>query len=222
MKLNNWCASLCVASFVLSGCASKVVEPTEYSGFLADYSNLQEAKSPSGATVMRWIEPSANASNYTSVYIEPSKLFPTPQATEKIPQSTLDGITSYYDQALKREFSKVLPLAKSPGAGTLIVKPAITAVGAKTQGLHAYEVIPIALIAAGASTAAGIRDQDTTIATEAAFIDASDNHLVAQVVRKGAGQTLENSAQVMKASDAKAVLDGWASDMAKSFVSLKK
>ena len=104
----------------------------------------------------------------------------------------------------------------------LVVRPAITAVSASTKSLRPYEVIPIALIAAGISTATGIRDQDTSIATEAAFIDGSNNQLVAEVVRKGAGTELENSSQVMQAKDAKAVLDGWAQDMVKSFQALKK
>lgn len=221
MQLKRYVVPFCLASAILSGCTSTLVEPDQYSGFLVDYSNLKEEKTPSGVTVARWIEPNIDASRYTSVYIEASQFYPRPKATDKIPQKTLDGITAYYDQALKREFSKALPIAQSPGPGTLIVKPAITAISAKTQSLHAYEVIPIALLAAGVSTAAGIRDQDTSLSTEAAFVDASDNRLVAQVVRKGTGNTLDNSSQVVVANDAKALLDGWASDMGKTFLSLK-
>ncbi|MEP9317701.1 DUF3313 domain-containing protein [Pseudomonas sp. LABIM340] len=221
MKLKSLAVSLCLTSLMLSGCASKYVAPEQYSGFLKDYSVLKEDKSPSGAPVMRWIKPGIDVSQFTSVYVEPSQLFPQPQPTEKIPQSTLDGITKYYDQALQTQFSKALPLASAPGPGVLIVRPAITAVSASTKGLQPYEVIPIALIAAGVSTATGIRDQDTSIATEAAFLNGNDGTVVAQVVRKGAGTELDNSSQVMTANDAKAVLDGWAQDMLKSFEQLK-
>ncbi|MCP1647967.1 DUF3313 domain-containing protein [Pseudomonas sp. GD04087] len=214
--------ALCLASLTLAGCASKYVEPEKYSGFLKDYSVLKEEKSPSGAPVMRWIKPGIDVSQFTSVYVEPSQLYPQPQPSEKIPQSTLSGITQYYDQTLKTQFSKVLPLADGPGQGVLIVRPAITAVSAATKGLQPYEVIPIALIAAGVSTATGIRDQDTSIATEAAFLDGSDGKVVAEVVRKGAGTELENSSQVMSANDAKALLDTWARDMVKSYEQLKR
>ena len=214
--------ALCLASLTLAGCASKYVEPEKYSGFLKDYSVLKEEKSPSGAPVMRWIKPGIDVSQFSSVYIEPSQLYPQPQPSEKIPQSTLQGITTYYDQALKTQFSKALPLATGPGPGVLIVRPAITAVSAATKGLQPYEVIPIALIAAGVSTATGIRDQDTSIATEAAFLDGSDGKVVAEVVRKGAGTELENASQVMTANDAKALLDGWARDMVKSYEQLKR
>ncbi|MEX3776968.1 DUF3313 domain-containing protein [Pseudomonas sp. MYb118] len=221
MKLALMMSTLCIASIGMVGCSSNKVEPDQYSGFLKDYSRLQEAKSPSGAVVMRWIDPKLDTGKYKSVYIEPSQLYPKPQPTAKIPQTTLNGITSYYDQALKRELGKSLPLATGPGPGVIVVRPAITAVSSKTEGLKPYEVIPIALVAAAVSTASGIRDQETDLATEAVFLDGGDNHVLAQVVRKGTGKPLENDEQVLKASDVKGVIDGWAADLHQSYLKLK-
>jgi hypothetical protein len=214
-------STLCIATLGVVGCSSKTVAPDEYSGFLKDYSQLREAKSPSGAEVMRWIDPKIDISKFTSVYVEPTQLYPKPQPTVKIPQQTLNGITSYYDQALKRELGKSLPLASGPGPGVIVVRAAITAVSSKTEGLHAYEVIPIALVAAAVSTASGIRDQETTLATEAVFLDGGTNKVAAQVVRKGTGKPLENDSQVMKADDVKSVIDGWAADLHQSYLKLK-
>lgn len=213
--------TLCLTGLGLAGCSSSTVQPDEYSGFLKDYSHLSESRSPSGATVMRWIDPDLKVDRYTSVYIEPSQLYPKPQATARIPQATLQGITQYYDQALKRELGKSLPLASGPGPGVIVVRPAITAVSSKTEGLKAYEVIPVALVAAAVSTASGIRDQQTDIATEAQFLDGGSNKVLAQVVRKGSGKPLENDSQVMKPDDVKTVLDGWASDLHQSYLKLK-
>ncbi|QJP95525.1 DUF3313 domain-containing protein [Pseudomonas fluorescens] len=221
MKLALMMSTLCIASLGVVGCSSKTVAPDEYSGFLKDYSQLKEAKSPSGAEVMRWVDPKLDINKYTSVYIEPTQLYPKPQPTAKIPQQTLNGITAYYDQALKREVGKSLPLASGPGPGVIVVRAAITAVNSKTEGLRAYEVIPIALVAAAVTTASGSRDQETTLATEAVFIDGGNNKVVAQVVRKGTGKPLENDSQVMKADDVKAVIDGWASDMHQSYLKMK-
>ena len=222
MKLGLMIGTLCLASLGVVGCSSKVTQPDEYSGFLKDYSRLKEAKSPSGAEVMRWVDPTLNVNKYTSVYVEPSQFYPAPQPTAKIPQSTLNGITQYYDQALKREISKSLPLASAPGPGVIVVRPAITAVSSQTEGLKAYEIIPVALVAAAVSTATGIRDQETDLATEAVFIDGQTQDVVAQVVRKGTGKPLENDSQVMTANDVKNVIDGWASDMHQSYLKLKK
>ncbi|HWH89600.1 MAG TPA: DUF3313 domain-containing protein [Pseudomonas sp.] len=221
MKLAVMMGTLCIATLAVVGCSSKTVAPDEYSGFLKDYSQLKEAKSPSGAEVMRWIDPKVDINAYTSVYIEPTQLYPKPQPTTKIPQQTLNGITGYYDQALKREIGKDLPLAAGPGPGVLVVRAAITAVSSKTEGLKPYEVIPIALVAAAVSTASGIRDQETTLATEAVFLDGANNKVLAQVVRKGTGKPLENDAQVLKADDVKSVIDGWASDLRQSYRTLK-
>lgn len=102
----------------------------------------------------------------------------------------------------------------------MVVRAAITAVSSKTQSLKPYEVIPIALVAAAVSTASGIRDQDTDLATEAVFLDGGNN-VLAQVVRKGTGKPLENESQVMKADDVKGVIDGWASDLHQSYLRLK-
>ncbi|MBP4000108.1 DUF3313 domain-containing protein [Pseudomonas koreensis] len=221
MKLAVMMSTLCIATLGVVGCSSKTVAPDEYSGFLKDYSQLREAKSPSGAEVMRWIDPKVDIGKFTSFYVEPTQLYPKPQPTVKIPQQTLNGITSYYDQALKRELGKSLPLASGPGPGVIVVRAAITAVSSKTEGLHAYEVIPVALVAAAVSTASGIRDQETTLATEAVFLDGGTKKVAAQVVRKGTGKPLENDSQVMKADDVKSVIDGWAADLHQSYLKLK-
>ena len=92
MKLGLMISTLCIASLGVTGCASKVPQPDEYSGFLSDYSQLREAKSPSGAEVMRWVDPKLNLNRYTSVYIEPTQFFPKPQATAQIPDATLRSI----------------------------------------------------------------------------------------------------------------------------------
>ncbi|MNE53718.1 hypothetical protein D3C80_1484600 [compost metagenome] len=68
------------------------------------------------------------------------------------------------------------------------------------------------LVAAGVSSAVGIRDLDSVIATEAAFLDGGSRAVVAEVVRKGTGLPLENDNQVMSADNLKVVLDAWARD----------
>ncbi len=222
MKLRLMISTLCVASIAMAGCASKVTQPDEYSGFLSDYSQLKEAKSPSGVEVMRWVDPQLDLSRYTAVYIEPTQFYPKPQATTKIPDSTLNGINTYFNQALKRELGKSLPLANGPGPGVMVVRAAITAVSSKTEGLKPYEFVPVALVAAAVSTGTGIRDQETTLGTEAQFLDGASGKVLAQVVRKGTGKSLSNDSQVMKADDVKGVIDGWASDLHQSYVKLKK
>lgn len=222
MRLGKMMTVLCVASLGLAGCASKVTQPDEYSGFLSDYSQLKQAKSPSGAEVMRWVDPKLDLSRYSAVYVEPTQFYPKPQATAKIPDSTLRGINDDFNRALKRELAKSLPLADGPGPGVIVVRAAITAVSSKTEGLKPYEFVPVALVAAAVSTGTGIRDQETTLGTEAQFLDGASGKVLAQVVRKGTGKPLANDSQVMRADDVKRLVDGWAADLHQSYLKLKK
>ncbi|SDT91071.1 Protein of unknown function [Pseudomonas orientalis] len=222
MNLRLMVGALCIALLGMAGCASKVTQPDEYSGFLSDYSRLKEARSPSGALVMRWVDPELDLSRYNAVYIEPTQFYPKPQATPRIPDSTLRGISAYYNQALKRELAGSLPLANGPGPGVIVVRAAITAVSSKTEGLKPYEFIPVALVAAAVSTGTGIRDQETTLGTEAQFLDGASGKVIAQVVRKGTGKPLANDTQVMQAGDVQSVIDGWASDLHQSYLKLKQ
>lgn len=222
MSKNLSLSLLLAATITLSACSSKKVAPEAYTGFLHDYSALTERQSPSGQTVLSWVSPTFKIDRYTQVYIEPSQFYPQPQPTERVPQTTLEDVTWYYDAALKHELGKVMTVVAKPGPNTLIVKPAITRVAASTQGLRYYEWLPVTLVAAGVSTATGIRDQDSEIATEVSFVDGGTRTVVAEVVRKGTGMPLENDKQVLTAENVKAVLDGWASDLRNSYVAMRK
>jgi hypothetical protein len=213
---------LLAATIALSACSNKKVEPEAYSGFLRDYSALTERQSPSGQTVLSWVSPKLNVDRYTQVFIEPCQFYPAPQPTARIPQTTLSDITWYYDAALKQELGKVMTVVTTPGPNTLIVRPAITRIATDTQSLRPYEWLPITLVAAGVSTATGIRDQDSEIATEVSFLDGGTRAVVAEVVRKGTGVPLENDTQVMTAENVKAVLNGWATDLRNSYVAVRK
>lgn len=211
---------LFAAALSLSACSSKKVEPEMYTGFLHDYSVLKERQASSGQTILSWVSPALKRGRYKQVYLAPSQFFPTIEATGRIPHSTLSNITRYYDSALRSELGKVVSLAARPGPDTLTVRPAITRIATRTQGLRFYEWLPITLVAAGVSTATGIRDQDSEIATELSIEDGSTGDVVAEVVRKGTGVPLDNNKQVMTADNVKAVLDGWANDLGKSYTAI--
>jgi len=222
MRSTHSLALLLAATLSLSACSSKKVEPEMYSGFLNDYSMLKEQQTPSGQTILSWVSPALANGRYTRVYLAPSQFYPQVQPTGRIPQSTLSGVTRYYDAVLRLEMGKTLPLASGPGPNTLVVRPAITQVATSTQGLRYYEWLPITLVAAGVSTAAGIRDQDSEIATEVSIEDGSTGEVVAKVVRKGTGVPLENDKQVMTAENVIGVLDGWAADLSQIYVAARK
>src|ERR1700739_532682 len=111
MRNSHSLVLLLAATLSLSACSSKKVEPEMYSGFLNDYSMLKEQQTPSGQTILSWVSPALATGRYTRVYLAPSQFYPQVQPTGRIPQSTLSGVTRYYDAALRQELGKTLPLA---------------------------------------------------------------------------------------------------------------
>lgn len=205
-----------VAGLLLTGCASKVTQPSQYSGYLADYSQLQPATSASGAPVMRWVSPDYNATKYRSVYVEKPVFYPKPTPSAEVSQATLDQITDYLHQAMRRELAGRMTVVDQPDSDSLVMRSAITAVSTSAEGLKFYEVIPIALVVAAASTAAGTRDRNTEIYVELEALDASNSKPMVRVVRKGHGLQLENSSAQLNLNDIRPALDVWAKD-ARSF-----
>lgn len=201
-----------IGGLLLAGCASQTTQPSQYSGFLADYSQLQPATSASGAPVMRWVSPDFKDSNYRSIYVEKPVFYPAPKPSDQVSQGTLDQIADYLQQAIEREVSQRMPVVNAPNRDSLVLRSAITGVDVSAEGLHAYEVIPIALVLAAANTAAGTRDRDTAIYVELEAVDAGNSKPMVRVVRKGHGLQLENSSTHLTLNDLKPALDIWAKD----------
>lgn len=200
------------ATLLLAGCASKTTTPEQYSGFLSDYSQLQPAQSASGAPVMRWVAADFNAQNYRSVLVEKPVFYPAPTPSDQVSQQTLDEIANYLQQAMQRELAGQYRVVDHAGQDTLVLRSAISAVSLSAEGLKVYEVIPIALLAAAASTAAGTRDLDSEIYVELEALDGRTSKPMARVVRKGHGLQLENDSSQLTLKDIKPALDTWAKD----------
>lgn len=200
------------ASVLLAGCASNTPTPSQYSGFLSDYSQLQPTQSPSGATVMRWVAPDFQLANYSSVLVEKPLFYPAPTPSAQVSQQTLNDIASYLQQAIRLELAPHMRIVEQADRDTLVLRSAITAVNLSPEGLKVYEVIPIALVAAAASTAAGTRDLNTEIYVELEAIDGSNSKPMARVVRKGHGLQLENNSTQLRLDDITPALDTWAKD----------
>lgn len=207
-------SGLLAAVVAIGGCATNTTSQSQYSGFLSSYEGLSKATTPSGATVLRWVDPSFNAANYTHVIYQPVRFYPEPHPSERISQQTLLELLNYTnDQLSAALFSRLRPARVGAGPGTLAFRGAITGVDASTQGLKPYEVIPVALVVAGATAASGGRDQNSELYLEAELIDTSTGKPVLRVVRKGLGKTLDNDRQALTADDLKSVIDDLTQDV---------
>ncbi|HBU8848482.1 DUF3313 domain-containing protein [Citrobacter sp. Cs237] len=196
----------------LSGCASKITQPEKYSGFLKDYSSLEETTSASGQPVLRWVDPDYNAANYDSVVWTPITYYPVPKPNTQVGQKVLDELLKYSNTKMKGAIAQRKPLVTTPGPRSLIFRGAITGVDASKEGLQFYEVVPVALLVAGTQMATGHRTMDTHLYFEGELIDAATNKPVIKVVRQGEGKDLNNESTPMAFETLKQVVDNMATD----------
>lgn len=196
----------------LSGCASKVTAPEKYSGFLKDYSGLQETTSATGKPVLRWMAPGFDPAKYDSIVYHPVTYYPVAKATRQVNQQVLDDVLSYTNRKLKAAAAARKPLVTSPGPHSLIFRGAITGVDASKQGLQFYEVIPVAMVVAGTQMATGHRTMNTHLYFEGELIDAQTNAPVLKVVRKGEGKDVSNEKSQITVDALKQVIDDMATD----------
>ncbi|MCC7517175.1 MAG: DUF3313 domain-containing protein [Pseudomonadales bacterium] len=214
MKLFATLGTTLLSATLLTGCMTAKPDASQYSGWMKDYSNLSEFKAPNGGTAMRWINPDLQPGQYRAVMIDSVGYYPQPQPSSQVPMKTLNEIPQYLQQQTRQEIGSVLPVVKQAGPGVLRIRAAITAVNTPTEGLQVYEVIPVALVFAGISTAAGTRDHNTVVYLEATLSDSTTGKVLGKVVRKGIGENLANKKDQLTLADTKPVLDGWAKDAA--------
>ena len=196
----------------LAGCASKVAQPDQYSGFLKDYSGLKETTSATGKPTLRWVDPSYNPSKYDSIVYNPITYYPVPKPTTQIGQKLLDDLLAYTNTKMKAAMAQHKPLVATPGPRSLIFRGAVTGVSSMKEGLLFYEVVPVALVIAGTQMASGHRTMDTHLYFEGELIDAATGKPVIKVVRKGEGSELNNENSPMTLATLKKVVDDMATD----------
>ena len=206
--------SLLAAAMVVGGCTTKTASQSQYSGFLSSYEDLSTTTTAGGSKVLRWVDPAFDVANYEKIIFQPVRFYPEPQPTDRLSQQTLQDLLAYTNDRLSSAmFSRLQPVGFGAGPGTLAFRGAITGVSASTEGLKPYEVIPVALVLAGAMTAAGERDQNSELYLEGELIDTSTGKAVLRVVRKGFGKTLSNDKQTITAEDLKSVIDELTQDV---------
>ena len=188
------------------------------SGFLGEaaYSKMQEVKSATGLPAKRWIAPGVSVSQYEAVVLDKTVFYPAPKPNEQLSLITLNRISDYLDEALRRELDGVIRLASEPGPKTLRMRPAITAAAALNEGLKAYQLIPVAFVLTRGQTT-----KRAALAVEYEFIDTESGNVVAVGMRLGEGAELKSMKDTLTLEQMKPAIDAWAKDARAFFVANK-
>jgi hypothetical protein len=210
---------LLLAALALTGCSVTSQEPiadiekAPRSGFLDDYSLLQRGKE--GQPGLRYVNPNANWSSYTGIYIEPV-VFLSDSETHVSPQDQ-QMLSTYYYNALKTHLSQVLPIVDKPGPQVLVVRAALSDVTSATPGLRSISVvIPQArLINAAQSVATDSYAFVGSARSEAEIKDGGTSAILAEAVDGRSGGMSIKNAGVWEWGDAEHAMNYWAELVAK-------
>ena len=114
---------LLVATFFLGCRTTRPTRSVEPSGFLGDYSQLEEGSW--GEAQLVYINEGTDFSTYDSIWLE-SVEFWASEETAKVPKEDRQALTDKLYTVLRDEFSKDYKLALEPGPGVMRVRAAIT------------------------------------------------------------------------------------------------
>jgi uncharacterized lipoprotein YmbA len=217
-KSRYWLSGFVMSAMMLNGCASKVTEVDQYSGYLDRYDVLQPSVSATGASTLRWVSPAFTPAAFDTVDFDGLELFPAPTATDRINMNTFTQLQQTANQAVVTALSKRYKVSNTlqplpANARPLVMRAAITGVNASNEGMKWYEIIPVAAVVGGVSAVTGHRDQDTELYVEAVLLDPATNEPVARVVRKVFGNKLDNASTQIKAEDFTQAINGLGADL---------
>lgn len=215
MKMAYRLGTLLLGAALVSGCASTQPSQSNYSGWLGNYDKLQPYTTATGATSMRWIDPALQSGQYNAIMIDPVTYYPAAQPGSQVSQSVLNQIPTYLVNQVRAELgANNVNVVSQPGPGVLRLTAAITGVDTPTEGMQAYEVLPIAAVWGAAKAATGERAHNTIVYLEAKMTDSQSGKMLGEVVRKGLGENLSDSKAQLDMNHVKPILDGWAKDAA--------
>ncbi|MEI6002842.1 DUF3313 domain-containing protein [Paraburkholderia bengalensis] len=213
-------SAIAVAAVFVAGCASNnTPTKSEYSGFLGDYSNLQQTQDAKGETFLRYINPKLNPTNYSAVIVEPISMYPKAEPTEQLSQTTIDQVRNYATTCLTQAMASKVRVVEAPGPGVLRLQVAITGVASTAQGLKPYQVVPMAFVATMAVNSIAGAPQQAKLLIEARGTDSVSGDVLAKVVRTRTGEKLGRVASnepVITFQAVKPIMDDWCDTVSKS------
>jgi hypothetical protein len=176
-----------IGAILGAGPYANAVAQDQDSGFLRDYSRMQESTDSAGKTIRAWVSPKLSPDNYNALLIDPLVFYPEPRPSEKVSAEALQQMLAYSNDVLKRTLSKRFNVVDRPGPGVLRLRVAFTSVAAKGEGLKPYQLVPMAFVV---TMAKGGPAQRALIVAEVEATDSVSGQLMGMRVRTGTGERL--------------------------------
>ena len=179
------------------------------SGYLEPevYAKLAEVKLPSGRITHRWVSPLVIKESYHAALVKDVVFYPKMEPNPQVSVETLKEVQAYLTQALKDRLAKRIEIVDQAGSGVMEVQLAITGVIVKTEGMKAYEVVPVAAVFGALKAVTGNRNKEIAIQVEIKIVDSETRDLLIAVVRDFKGEDVVDPDKKLQLEDFKANLD---------------
>lgn len=222
MRIFKLATTLIVTS-LLTACGGAATKPTQTTGFLANYDQLDSVQGASETQVWRWRSPDFKPATYHSLKLMPVVFSPPPAPNDQISLKVLHEIRNKIDDTLLQQSLAVgIPLSETARSGVLTLRPAITSVNLSLQEMKITEVIPIRLVLSGAELALGLRDKDVTFLFEYELVDSVTGQVMVSGVRHANTRPLDGDSDTLKQEHAKEMLNTLAKDLNQNFKALQQ
>jgi len=199
---------------VLAGCATtEQTRSVESSGFLGNYSQLQQGKS--GQALLVYIDPAADFSRYNEVVVEPVTIW-TGEGSDlaDVPRQELQRLANHLETSMREQLALDFEVVEEPGPETLRIRAAITEARKSKVVLDVISTAlpPALLLSAVEKLGTGTHAFVGRAAIEVEILDATSNaRLLAAVDERAGGKTLEGSTSAW--ADVEEAFDYWAEVM---------
>ena len=214
-------ALVLVAASLAIACASteQVREEVEPSGFLGDYSELEEGAEEEAALV--FIRTDTSFHDFSKIEIDPITIWHG-SSLDEVPEEELQRLADHLDTALREQLGRHFELVERASPGTLRLRVAITeAVGSRVVLDIASTVLPPArLLSEVKRLTTGTQAFVGKAAIELEILDAlSGERLIAAVDMRAGTKTLRGSTSTWSAVEE--AFDYWATRLASRLVLLR-
>ncbi len=205
-----------------NGCAkTQQVKSVETSGFLGDYSQLQEGKGD--MALLHYVNPEADFSAYDKIILDSVTIWAGEDSkVENLPEEDRDNIAHYLYSAVKKQLEKDYRIVDEPGEGTMRIRLALTEAGSSVRVMDILTTYlpPARLISEGKRLATGTHAFVGRASVEVDVIDTVTNQRLAAAVDKRAGGKYYEGATDTWA-DVKQAADYWAEKISGKFNELR-
>lgn len=161
------------------------------SGFMSNLPALQPDAAGPGS--LRWMAPTANLANYDKVLLEPLTIYIAPDSEEKgLNPDALKSLADEFHKLVSNQLEPAYPVVNKPGAGVLVLRPALTNVQVKKKSRGLLSFTPIGLVAYAAREAYAKEYSLEQAALEVEVLDGTSGERIGVLIDRSPEKTNVN------------------------------